>query len=129
MVFAALICGMFIKLCTKKLRLPYTPLVTIFGLTIALIDIAAYRGGTSEMSKEELYKASVARQASDAYHFPPPALLFLIFMPALIFESAFNMDWYIFKRQFLKVLLLATVVLVFCMFTTAASCYYILQLS
>ena len=34
-------------------------------------------------------------------------LLLLIFLPALIFESAFGMSWHIFKKEFGKILLLA----------------------
>lgn len=66
------------------------------------------------------------RQASDAFHFPEPRIIFLLFLPALIFESAFSCDWYTFKRQFWKILILATIVLVFSTFATAASMYYLL---
>lgn len=31
----------------------------------------------------------------------------LLFLPAIIFESAFNCDWHVFKKQFGKILILA----------------------
>ena len=31
----------------------------------------------------------------------------MIFLPVLIFESAFNADWHIFRRQFVQILILA----------------------
>lgn len=60
------------------------------------------------------------------YHTPEPALVFLVFLPALIFESAFNSDWYTFRRQFIKILLLAGPMLIFATFLTAFSMYYVL---
>lgn len=33
-----------------------------------------------------------------SFNNPAPELVFLIFLPALIFESAAKSDWYIFKR-------------------------------
>lgn len=46
-------------------------------------------------------------------------MIFLLFLPALIFESAFNADWFTFKRQFVKILLMAGPMLLFASFTTA----------
>ena len=63
---------------------------------------------------------------TDTYHNPQPALVFLVFLPALIFESAFNSDWYTFRRQFGKILLMAGPMLLFSTFATAAAMYYIL---
>jgi len=34
-------------------------------------------------------------------------MILLVFLPALIFESAFNSDWHIFKIELKQVLLLA----------------------
>lgn len=62
----------------------------------------------------------------DGFHFPQPELIFLVFLPPLIFESAFNSDWYTFKRQFFKILVLASILLVFCAFATAASMFWLL---
>ena len=56
-----------------------------------------------------------------------PHLFLFIFLPALIFESAFGTEFHKFKRQFGKILLLAGPVLLGCVFTTAAGMKYILQ--
>ena len=56
-----------------------------------------------------------------------PHLFLFIFLPALIFESAFGTEYHKFKRQFGKILLLAGPVLLGCVFTTAAGMKYILQ--
>ena len=34
-------------------------------------------------------------------------MILLIFIPILIFESAFNCDWYIFRRSLLNIIVLA----------------------
>lgn len=36
-----------------------------------------------------------------------PHSILLIFLPPLIFESAFNADWYIFRKQSVQILILA----------------------
>ena len=53
-------------------------------------------------------------------------MVFLIFLPALIFESAFNADWFTFKRQFVKIILMAGPMLIFASFATAILMYYVL---
>ena len=55
----------------------------------------------------------------ERWHNPPPKMIFLLFLPALIFESAFNADWFTFKRQFVKILLMAGPMLLFASFSTA----------
>ena len=58
-------------------------------------------------------------QVKERWHNPPPRVIFLLFLPALIFESAFNADWFTFKRQFVKILLMAGPMLLFASFATA----------
>ena len=53
-------------------------------------------------------------------------MVFLIFLPALIFESAFNADWFTFRRQFVKIILMAGPMLIFASFATALLMYYVL---
>ena len=98
LIFAALLLGGFTKLCTKRLHLPFTPVVTLIGISIAEIDLYGYRKYDKMYADEDLEHMSTLRQTSDSYHFPEPKLIFLIFLPALIFESAFGSDWYTFKR-------------------------------
>ena len=126
LIFLALLVGGFTKLCTKKTHLPFTPVLTVIGILVASVDLYVWRQDQKPMTDAELELEGVGRRASDAFHFPEPKLVFLLFLPALIFESAFNSDWYTFKRQFLKVLVMATLVLVFSTFATAASMFYVL---
>lgn len=50
----------------------------------------------------------------------------LIFLPALIFESAFSVDYHTFKRQAFKIFILSTPVLIAATFLTAVVMYYVL---
>jgi NhaP-type Na+/H+ or K+/H+ antiporter len=52
--------------------------------------------------------------------------ILLIFLPALIFECAFSMDWYLFKREFGQILLLASTTVVMSSIQTAIVIKYIL---
>jgi hypothetical protein len=36
-----------------------------------------------------------------------PHLILYVFIPVLLFESAFNCDWYVFKRAIVNILILA----------------------
>ena len=58
-----------------------------------------------------------------------PHLLLLIFLPALIFESAFNSDWHIFKVEFPQVLMMAGPMLLLSTFLSAFMMKYILGYS
>jgi len=48
-----------------------------------------------------------------------PHMILLLFLPALLFESAFNADWHIFKVELPQVLLLAGPALLINTFATA----------
>lgn len=55
----------------------------------------------------------------------PPHLLLFIFIPALIFESAFSTDWHIFKVEFGQVAMMAGPMLIVSTFLSACMMYYI----
>lgn len=55
-----------------------------------------------------------------------PHLLLFVFLPALIFESAFNSDWHIFKKLFGQVLIMAGPMLIGSTYLTALMMKYIL---
>jgi len=55
-----------------------------------------------------------------------PHLLLMIFIPALIFESAFNSDWHIFKVEFVQTLIMAGPMLIVATFLSAFMMTYIL---
>jgi len=89
--------GQILKHCTKTLHIPYTPVLTILGVIIGVMD-KTYWADSEVEGEEDLKHEHVYRQISESWHEPTPEIVFLVFLPALIFESAFNADWYTFKR-------------------------------
>ena len=146
--------GQCLKHCSNKFGIPFTPLLTVVGLILGVADRLwvnkiendqqesatanaegrLLSGGSvpledekgAEEAHEHLDTKQVLDLTTETYHNPEPALVFLLFLPALIFESAFNSDWYTFKRQFVKILLMAGPMLVFSTFATALIMYYVL---
>ena len=64
--------------------IPFTSLITVIGLICGVYHPYFGRLGNAIKTVSEI----------DAH------LLLLLFLPALIFESAFNSDWHIFKVEF-----------------------------
>ena len=58
-----------------------------------------------------------------------PSLILLALLPPLIFDSGFNSDWYTFKRQFWKIIILAGFSLVVSAYLVAVTMTYILGYS
>jgi hypothetical protein len=85
MLFIMLIVGGVMKEVSGLIGLPYTSIITVIGLLLGIL---------SEAYPDDLGKIGVAIHA---YSNIPPHFLLLVFLPALIFESAFNSDWHIFK--------------------------------
>lgn len=74
-----------------KNSFPYSPMILVLGLIIGLLtDYLGYFG-------ESAYIMSKMH----------PHLIVFIFIPVLLFESAFNCSWYTFKYQIVNILLLA----------------------
>lgn len=96
-----------IKHLCNWLKIPYTPCLTLIGLFI---------GGFFSANEHLINWANM-----------DPHFMLFLFLPALIFESAFNADFYIFKRQFGKILILAGPVLCICIILTALFVYYVLD--
>jgi len=106
MVF--LILGQLIKHLSEWTKIPYTPLVCLFGLCLGAIEQIA----TFELT--------------NTWTTMDPNFMLMLFLPALIFESAFSVDYHTFKMQLGKILILAFPLLLAATFTTAAAVYYIL---
>jgi len=88
--------------------LPYTPFLTLLGLIV----------GVTDLKHNEHFLAWTKLE---------PHFILFLFLPALIFESSFNCDYYIFKKQLFKILLLAGPTLIICVVLTALTMYYILD--
>lgn len=72
-------------------RFPYSPMILASGLFIGL-----WQG----------YLGYLGESASVLSHLHPHLIVYF-FIPVLLFESAFNCDWYVFKYQMINILLLA----------------------
>jgi len=72
--FTLLIISSFIYLLSKKIKLPYTVLLFITGLILVFV------------SKLEFFSWIT-------YFKLTPELLFFVFLPVLVFESAYNINY------------------------------------
>jgi len=91
-LFFGLTIAVIIKQLQKTLTfIPYTP--TLFMVSVALGYFANSLGviGDSIITISEM----------------DPRGILLIFLPPLIFEGAFNSDWYIFRKQSTQIFVLA----------------------
>ena len=84
-LFLMMAIGQFCKQISHKTGIPYTSIITVIGVVFGILSIRTNMG--------RIGKAIIAYSDFD------PHLLLLIFLPALIFESAFNSDWHIFKVE------------------------------
>ena len=109
-LFLTLFIGQNVKIFTSWIGLPYTSIITVLGLLAGLFHESLGR----------LDSAVVTWSNMD------PHLLLMIFLPALIFESAFNSDWHIFKHEIWKVLLMAGPMLLLATGLAAVMIYYAL---
>lgn len=85
--------GQLMKQFSAFSGIPYTSLITVIGLIFGIL--------TEKYSLGRLGKAIMVYSKLNAH------LLLLIFLPALIFESAFNSDWHIFKVELAQILIMA----------------------
>ena len=67
------------------------------------------------------------KKALDVWINIDPHIVLILFMPALIFESAFNSDWHIFRMQFSSILYAAGPLLIMCTTMSALTMRYILR--
>eukprot|EP00055_Hartaetosiga_balthica_P008823 m.33954 g.33954 ORF g.33954 m.33954 type:complete len:1076 (+) comp6488_c0_seq1:200-3427(+) len=113
-VALSLLLGVICRSLTKKVpgTIPYTVALLIFGVLWGILDIHT----TSELGDA----------ASDVGHIDPHLFL-QIFLPLLIFESAFSMKWHVFKQLLPQMLLLAVVGVVIATSLTALTLVYVIE--
>lgn len=85
--------------CIKWIKVPYAVALVVAGLIIGLFNVLAPIAMT-------------------------PDLVLLIFLPALLFEAAWNMDLQALRRDWLSITVLATIGVVICMFSVAGILHY-----
>jgi NhaP-type Na+/H+ or K+/H+ antiporter len=90
-LFLCLFLGQLFKQFSAWSGIPYTSMITVLGLLMGIYAKSLGRLGV----------------AIDTWSSMSPHLILLLFLPALIFESAFNSDWHIFKVEMAQVLILA----------------------
>ena len=114
-VIAALLIGAASRYFLRHLRLPYTVILLLIGLAIGYLprfyDLEAGAPGLSNMLN---MVANI-----------DPHLILFLFLPTLIFESAFAMEVHLFKRMLSQILTLAVPGMLLCTFATAALSLYL----
>jgi NhaP-type Na+/H+ or K+/H+ antiporter len=77
----------------KKYGIPYNPTLLFLGM---------FLGYNCEWYNSIFFEAAIKRVS----HINAHGIL-QIFIPVMVFEAAFNMDWYIFKKQISQIGILA----------------------
>jgi len=96
-IIIALIIGAATRHFFRKIPLPFTVLLLIFGFGLGLLNrIGAFEG----------WGETISISLQWAGHIDPHAILF-IFLPILIFEAAFGMDLHTFKKTATNSIILA----------------------
>jgi NhaP-type Na+/H+ or K+/H+ antiporter len=112
-VFLSLFIGIVFRKIVSYVKFPYTPLILIIGLLWGLL--IEYLG--------------VLGDSGEAWSSVDPHTILIIFIPALIYESAFGTDVHMFRREILSILLLAVPGVVISTILTAITAMYILDYS
>lgn len=87
-------------ICIKWIKVPYAVALVLAGLVIGQLNVLPAISMT-------------------------PELVLTIFLPALLFEAAWNLDIHALKRDWLSISVLATLGVVVCMFAVAAVLYFV----
>lgn len=114
-VILSLLLGALIKSLPKLFPPPYSVVLLLSGLAIGFYgrstDIQAQ---TPALESALQYLAAI-----------DPHLILLLFLPTLIFESAFSIESHLFKRLFNQILLLAVPGILMATALTAVTAYYL----
>lgn len=93
---ASLLVGAVLKIFLKKSPLPYTVGLFIFGLAVGILNRVGLFGSSG-----------VIHTALNSVGNSDPHTLLYIFLPILIFDAAYEMDFHIFKKNLINALILA----------------------
>ena len=113
-VILSLLLGALVKSCAKIFTSPYSVVLLIVGLGLGLYSRTAHM----QAHLPELSHAFTSLAKVD------PHLILLLFLPILIFESAFAMETHLFKRMFSQIAILAVPGLILTTTLTASFSFY-----
>jgi NhaP-type Na+/H+ or K+/H+ antiporter len=113
-VILSLLLGALIKSVSKTLSSPYCVILLLAGLSLGLY-------GRTEHIQENLSGLNSALTTLAQVN---PHLILLLFLPTLIFESAFSMDPHLFKRLIKQIMVLAVPGLILSTALTAVFTFY-----
>jgi Na+/H+ antiporter len=116
LVCTSLAVGAAMRVVAARLRVPYTIAILLSG--------AAVGAGLQWLSASGRQLPMLAEQLRAGAHISPD-LIFFIFLPILIFESAFSIDVHAFRRNIGPVLLLAGPIMLLSTGLTALAALYI----
>lgn len=105
LVMGVLLAGAAARRWVSRVHLPYTVLMLLLGILTGLSSGWLGQLGWAFFSETVLVS---------------PHVIIFVFLPALVFESAFNLDAYKFNKFLGSITLLAGPVLLVCTFLTAA---------
>lgn len=112
-VVLSLALGALVKSLPKLFVFPYSVVLLILGLSIGFL-------GRSEHSLQSFPEFAFALDKISSID---PHLILLLFLPTLIFESAFAMETHLFKRMFSQIAILAVPGLILTTCLTALFAY------
>ena len=78
----------------KRTKIPYTVVMLVFGMILGI-------------AHNKIENWSEGTLAVTAWTTMDPHLLLYVFLPPLIFSSAFDTDFHIFRRAFFQILVIA----------------------
>ncbi|OWA51717.1 Sodium/hydrogen exchanger 7 [Hypsibius exemplaris] len=91
-VFVTILVGVFMRLLQPKLPIPYTVVIMIFGIIYGILAVTVYRPLANYTAITRI----------------DPHWILQIFLPILIFESSFTINFQMFRKAVGQILILAT---------------------
>jgi len=113
-VIGSLTIGALLKMFMRNSKLPYTVALLLLGIGVASLDRAGFIG--NEMLSSMFHQVGSI----------DPHLILFLFLPTLIFESAYAMEPHLFFRIAPQILVLAVIGLIIAMVLTAFTVSWIL---
>lgn len=112
-----LITGAAMRFISSKLKFPYTIAMLLLGLGLGLL-IESFQGNSG------VFKQGLIMLPKEG-NIVSPHLIIFVFLPALIFESAFSLDAHVFKKLLGIVIFLAGPALLVATTATGAVIFYL----